>query len=192
MSHLQPTLGCWKFAVETVVLTLNRRPTSTNPNSSYSIINNRERDLSILRIFGSRGYGNFPQEKRAKFAQRGIDIIFLGYSKNKRSYQVFVPDWKCIKDCRSVKLAESELINCHRQLNSNADYCRLFNFEIDDKICRLNEKPKATSFTPRSFSQLKSLPSDTTSKWRMAYFQGINSLETQGGMKIEPFAAAHG
>ena len=77
----------------------------------YSKLFQKKPDVSILRVFGSRGLGKRGNPaNRKKFSAKAEECLFLGYDEESPSYLV---QWKdrCFGKTRSLKLKENELVS---------------------------------------------------------------------------------
>ena len=106
-------LGYWCFAAACKVFLLNRNLTNFKGDFilPYSKLFQKKPDVSILRVFGSRGLGKRGNPaNRKKFSAKAEECLFLGYDEESPSYLV---QWKdrCFGKTRSLKLKENELVS---------------------------------------------------------------------------------
>ena len=70
------------------VFTLNRIKSLKCGVTPYECLFGRQPDVSVLRVFGARGWALSEGVDRPKFAQRGEEVRFLGYSDHSPEYVV--------------------------------------------------------------------------------------------------------
>jgi hypothetical protein len=98
----------WPEAVETAVFLSNRTWTKAIQTSPYEKFWNKKPDLSMLKVFGARGFGMI--DRKTKDQPKSEPLIFLGYEKDRRSYTVYWTKRKKLGNCRSIQVDEFKLL----------------------------------------------------------------------------------
>ena len=62
--------------------------------------------VSHLKIFGCPVYIHIPKEKRTKLDPSGKKGLFVGYSEQSKSYQIYIPGYRQIELSRDVTFDE--------------------------------------------------------------------------------------
>ena len=196
-------LTYWLFALMYAVVLLNRLPSLKTCKAPYELFYKREPFIKHLRVFGCKVMALIPcnTQTRKKFTDRAVPGIFIGLSEVGRSYQVWVPKWKCVKSFRTVKFNEQELIrkaieSPHHRFH--LQYEDLFRPPLTDRvqvnmvrqIKRLSSLDRHT--VPRSYSQILSFTPEVKAGWLAAYNKEIQALTTVGDLKIIPIQEATG
>ena len=99
----------WVEAVYTATFLSNRTPTEAKRITPYERFWNKKPNLSMLRVFGARGYA--LKHRKSKLESKSEQIIFLGYAPEMRSYKVYLVDKQKLATRRTIKLDEEKLIN---------------------------------------------------------------------------------
>jgi hypothetical protein len=63
-------------------------------------------DVSTLRVFGSKCHVRVPPEKRKKLDAHSVDGILCGFTKNSKSYCIWIPSKRKFISCRDVIIYE--------------------------------------------------------------------------------------
>lgn len=96
----------WSEAILTSTYLTNRSSTVTlKGKTPFEMWYGRKPDISNLRVFGCKGFGHVPHEKRkGKLSLRGTEYVFMGYAID--GYRLFDVDDKKIVMGRSVTFNE--------------------------------------------------------------------------------------
>ena len=103
--------GYWSYSVRCAVFTLNRIQSLKCGVTPYECLFGRQPDVSVLRVFGARGWALSEGVDRPKFAQRGEEVRFLGYSDHSPEYIVEYTRSGRMGLERSLVLRESRLLD---------------------------------------------------------------------------------
>ena len=139
--------------------------------------------IKHVKVFGSRGFAQFPEDvKRVhKFSGKAIPAIFLGLSKQHRAYVVYIPAWRCVKDCATLKLDEERLLKESKKklgkqkLNSYEDL--FISSEETEHLLTAREIERTLAVSeiqsswkaPRSYKQIQLLPQPQRDQWNKSY-----------------------
>ncbi|GJW06676.1 putative RNA-directed DNA polymerase [Tanacetum coccineum] len=100
-------LQFWSDCVLTAVYLINRLPSSVlNGKSPFSIVYNREPNLSHLRSFGCLCYATIVKESD-KFSNKSEKCVLIGYASNKKAYKLLSLDNRNVFYSRDVKFYET-------------------------------------------------------------------------------------
>ena len=210
MATAQLRISFWFWAVSYAVYLLNRSFNITKNDVPYALYYGRSPSLEHIRVFGAKGYAHFPLQvaRQHRYSSRGIKAIFLGFSKTSRSYIVWVPEWRCWKECRTLRLDENSLIahtlNQFEHNNWVEQYPDLFSASSSGiqsptrsrvttpsprtvrRSQRIAQKALAvaTDVAPKSWAQILSLPIALQRKWIEAYQRELDSITKAGGLRV--------
>lgn len=99
-------------------------------------------DVSHLRVFGSKGFVLDKRSGRHKFAEKGNQMIFVGYGDTSKAYRMLDPDSRNVIYSRDVRFIESDS-NINVTGGDMLDDEEVsISFDVDD--CEAIEKPKST------------------------------------------------
>ena len=86
-------LKLWAEAVNTAVYVLNRTGSSPVPGKTpYELWNGKQDTVDNLHVFGTECFVHISKEKRCKWDRRSVKGVLVGYSDNKSSYRVWIPE----------------------------------------------------------------------------------------------------
>jgi len=94
----------WAEAIATANHVRNRCITRTlGKKTPYEMWTRRRPNLRYMRKFGVKVYVLDQTPNKDKFAPRGMEGIFIGYSEASKAYRVWVPSEKRVRTSRNVK-----------------------------------------------------------------------------------------
>ncbi|GKA36129.1 retrovirus-related pol polyprotein from transposon TNT 1-94 [Tanacetum coccineum] len=133
-------LRFWSECVLTAVYLINRLPSSVlNGKSPFSIVYNREPNLSHLRSFGCLCYATIVKETD-KFSNKSEKCVLIGYASDKKAYKILSLENRNVFYSRDVKFYET--IFPYKMNKSD-------NFE-KDFVSSLNKSCEPSSFEEAS------------------------------------------
>ena len=110
-------LKFWAEAVNTVVYSRNRSPTSSlEGRTPFEFYYGQKPDVSNLRVFGSVCFVHIPDNKRQKLDPKSYKAVFVGYPNETKGYKVY--------NLENGKFARSRNILFHEK--------KFHDFEKDD------------------------------------------------------------
>ena len=116
----------WVEAVAIAVYIMNQCITKSVknkvPQESWTGMNH---SVSHLNVFGSVAYPHVPDELRKKLDKKGKKCIFVGYSKDTKSYKLYDPVTRKVIISRDVQFIENEswdgTVDINVMIMSNVD-----------------------------------------------------------------------
>jgi hypothetical protein len=100
----------WGEALNTVVYTLNRVPSSKNPDKTrYELLRNEKPDISNLRIFGQPVIFKADMGE-GKLYQRGMKGVFVGYTNRFNTYRILADQEHEVVETCDVKFLTPQQI----------------------------------------------------------------------------------
>jgi len=98
----------WSHGVLTATHLINRLPSRVlDFKSSLEVLQERQPDLTYLKVFGCTCYVHLPATLRDKLDPRAVKCIFLGYSQTKKGYKCYEPKSKKQYITRDVRFVET-------------------------------------------------------------------------------------
>ena len=98
----------WSHGVLTVTHLINRLPSRVlDFKSSLEVLQEKQPDLTYLKVFGCTYYVHLPATLRDKLDPRVVKCIFLGYSQTKKGYKCYEPKSKKQYITRDVRFVET-------------------------------------------------------------------------------------
>jgi hypothetical protein len=133
MEHMEVPKCWWAEAVNTAVFLTNRLPCAAVPESTpFEVCFQSRPDLSMVRVFGSKGVAHIDKSQRVKFDGKGFRCILLGYSETTKGYRVWNLDKKRVQCVRSAVFDETpkdQFVNVETDANSGPNLS-----EVDDEV----------------------------------------------------------
>ena len=105
-SGLPPSL--WGEAVSYSVYIRNRVLSRTNNTTPYEIWNNKQPDVSNIRIFGSRAFIRNPTPS-SKLEARSLEGIFVGRCISQNAFRIYIPSTRKVLISKDVRVDETIL-----------------------------------------------------------------------------------
>ena len=98
----------WSHGVLTATHLINRLPSRVlDFKSPLEVLQERQPDLTYLKVFGCTCYVHLPTTLRDKLNPRAVKCIFLGYSQTKKGYKCYEPKSKKQYITRDVRFIET-------------------------------------------------------------------------------------
>lgn len=97
----------WAEALMTANYIQNRLPTKGASLTPYEHWNKAKPGILHFQIFGSKCYVHVPTEKRRKWDDTDMQMLFVGYDEQSKAYRCYDPVTRkvvVIRDVRFVKL----------------------------------------------------------------------------------------
>nr|GFC11879.1 zinc finger, CCHC-type [Tanacetum cinerariifolium] len=82
--------GFWGEAMLTACYLLNTVPNKRNRITPYKLWTKKKPNLNYLRVWGCRAAVRLPDLKLKTLSERGIECIFVGYSKHSKDFRFYV------------------------------------------------------------------------------------------------------
>ena len=99
----------WGEAITTATYIMNRCPTKSVKNKvPQEAQMGMNHSVSHLKFFGCVAYAHMPDELRKKLDKKGQKCIFVGYSKDTKSYQLYDPVTRKLIISRDIHFVENE------------------------------------------------------------------------------------
>ena len=105
-SGLPPSM--WGEAISYSVYIRNRVLSRTNDTTPYALWNNRQPDVSAIRIFGSRAFIRDPTPS-SKLEARSLEGVFVGRCISQNASRVYIPETRKVLISKDVKIDETIL-----------------------------------------------------------------------------------
>ena len=102
------TSNFWVAAIQHANWITNRSPTRaiSDEKTPFEFYYNQKPSLTTLREFGCKTWVQIPKKHRAKFDNRSIECIFIGFAKGKRAFTLFDRHNRRVIESRDVKFVE--------------------------------------------------------------------------------------
>lgn len=120
----------WGEAAYTATYLLNRSPTKTLSVTPYEKWNDKEPDLSNLRLFGSTAYAKNLEQLR-KLDDRSKKLVFVGYAPN--GYRLWDSEKRKVIIARDVKIEEKTNGQIEEKKNKILDFGVKYEEEEDEE-----------------------------------------------------------
>jgi len=186
-------LGLWWYAVKHAVYILNRQAVVQKRVIPYELFYQRKVDISYFKIFGSPGIAIYPapKTKKTKFSNKGKKAIFLGYPTCSRGYLVYFPKFNVIRDVRTMKFIEQDLLETSKQRESyntlRKQYDNIFIPPVKVHLIKTRELKRLRRIDintpPKTYSDIFKFDKDIEEAWKTAYLKEVSCLEQLGGLK---------
>jgi len=93
----------WSYGLRTATHLINRLPSRVlDFKCPLEILQDKEKDVSYLKVFGFTCYVYLPATQLYKLDHRAIKCIFLGYSQTKKGYKCYEPKSKKLYISRDI------------------------------------------------------------------------------------------
>ena len=121
----------WAEAANTACYTQNRTLINkAHDKTSYKIMANKKPTLKYFHVFGAKCFVLKDDEQLGKFESKAHEGIFLGYSKESKTYRVYVIDQKKVIESTNVTFDDTKLPNIQKE--DNAESLSFKNLTLDD------------------------------------------------------------
>ena len=98
----------WAEALATAAYLRNRSPTkSVEGKTPYEALYGEKPKVRHLRVFGCTAYSHIPKDERWKLDTKTRKCIFLGYSSNRKGYQLYDQCIRRVIHSRHARFNES-------------------------------------------------------------------------------------
>ena len=97
----------WGFAVLAAAYLYNRSPSRVlGGRTPFEFWTGEKPDLSNLRIFGCQAWVQVPKQRRKKWDEKSVKLIFVGYPEDYKAYRFIDPKTKSLVVSRDVVFIE--------------------------------------------------------------------------------------
>lgn len=98
----------WESAIQYANWIINRSPSRAldDNKTPYELYYNKKPSLTTLRVFGCKVWVQIPKKHRAKFDNRTVECIFLGFTSGKRAFIAYDRTNRRVIESRDVKFEE--------------------------------------------------------------------------------------
>jgi transposase InsO family protein len=102
------TTTFWASAIQYANWITNRSPTRAldDNKTPYELYYNKKPSITALRVFGCKVWVQIPKKHRAKFDNRTVECVFLGFTSGKRAFIAFDRKNRRVIESRDVKFEE--------------------------------------------------------------------------------------
>ena len=101
LSHAELDVGYWEFAMASAVHVFNRTPRRSGTTvAPMEAITGKKPDLGHLRVFGCPTYVHIPSQRWTKMQAPSRKGVFVGYTPNSQSWQVYFPATRTVLSSR--------------------------------------------------------------------------------------------
>ena len=126
-------LKLWAEAIVYAAYTRNHIVNKvTGKATPHELWSGAKPDVSHLRVFGSKGFVLDKRAGRHKFAEKGKEMIFVGYGDTSKAYRMLDPTSRNVVYSRDVRFIESEANINENGMNMLEDDEVPISFSVDD------------------------------------------------------------